>query len=324
MVLIVADLCVSFFSLFCPLSISSTIPTPQTFFPTSEFRTKVIEILSRTANGCLQELGYRPGMVHQITELQNRENAFQEENGRLFADNRRLAHMIKDTREKHIMAERVHLATINTLQLQIQSLQKENQDILIRESSLAAGNPDYARLQTDYMRLQGFCLQLRDQVTTLQKILKENPPPQPPQVMISNQQTTVVTGGQSVIPKQPSAEEFLQAHQQQQRFIGTGHDGSQPGQQLQTQSVFHSQSHSQTFIPIIPGPSAPKNRSEGHLIATSSTQTLSQANQVLLNHKAAGKPNVQVVVPRVGTREMADPSVSVRLPSDQLVHNQFA
>lgn len=231
-------------------------------------------------------------MTRQITELQNRVNSFQKENGRLYTDNQKLSQMVKDMREKQIMAEGVYMGTINSLERQILSLQKENQDILVRERSLAAGNPDYARLQAGYMVLQGFCLQLRQQVGTLQKLLKGNPPLQPPQVTIANQQTTIVTGAQSIAPKQPSVQEALQAPQQQQRFIGTGHDGGHPGHQPQNQSIFYSQNRSQTFITTTPGQSATQNSPEGQLIATSSAQTLSQANQVLLNHKTAGKPTI--------------------------------
>ncbi|KAJ8457214.1 hypothetical protein ONZ45_g18400 [Pleurotus djamor] len=70
-------------------SSSSTRLIPQ--FSTKELRPRVVEILSHTANGCLSELGYFPGMAQRLQELEGIANKWQQENIKLFADNRTLS-----------------------------------------------------------------------------------------------------------------------------------------------------------------------------------------------------------------------------------------
>ncbi|KAF9452416.1 hypothetical protein P691DRAFT_616385, partial [Macrolepiota fuliginosa MF-IS2] len=149
-----------------------------------EFRTRVIEILSRTANGCLQELNYRPGMPQQLAELQNRVNNFQDENKKLYEDNHRLTQSFKSAQEKFVAKERLYTGTIQSLEQRVVALQRQNQGILARESSLANGCPDYAHLHAEYIRLIEYCSQLKHQISALQNIMAmENPlfPPPPQQ-----------------------------------------------------------------------------------------------------------------------------------------------
>ncbi len=60
-------------------------------------RPQVTEILSKTANGCLQELGYFPGLLQQFKAAEARAREWQGENIKLFADNRKLSIALKDT-----------------------------------------------------------------------------------------------------------------------------------------------------------------------------------------------------------------------------------
>ncbi|KAF9491391.1 hypothetical protein BDN71DRAFT_84668 [Pleurotus eryngii] len=64
---------------------------------TKDLRPHVTEILSKTANGCLQELGYFPGLLRQYKASEARAREWQGENIKLFADNRKLSMALKDT-----------------------------------------------------------------------------------------------------------------------------------------------------------------------------------------------------------------------------------
>lgn len=275
----------------------------QTHFTTPEFRTKVIEILSRTANGCLQELNYRPGMAHKLAELQNRVNHFQEENKKLYEDNKRLSRMAKTIQEKQVIAERFYTGTIHSLEQQVLAMQRENKETLNREASLAAGHPEYARLQSEYARLQGCCTQLRQQIVTLQKIfLLEKPPlpTQPPQqVVVSGQQNGMMAGGQSsaVKPSIPQSVQEALEKQQQQQLLARGQKNALPGRQIITgqqaraQTATSRQARPHISIPNMSGvPMLNISRSQPSTPnASSGIQSLMQANQVLLNHKTSGK-----------------------------------
>jgi hypothetical protein len=57
-------------------------------------RTKIIQLLSSTANGCLSELGYFPGMPEQFQQILQTNAALQNDNAKLFEDNRALARVV--------------------------------------------------------------------------------------------------------------------------------------------------------------------------------------------------------------------------------------
>lgn len=61
---------------------------------TGELRTKIIQLLSSTANGCLSELGYFPGMPEQFQQILQTNAALQNDNAKLFEDNRALARVV--------------------------------------------------------------------------------------------------------------------------------------------------------------------------------------------------------------------------------------
>lgn len=92
-------------------------------------------------------------------------------------------------------------ATIFQLEQQITALHKANHEVLMRERSLAAGNPAYKQLQSEYMHLSSYCDQLKQQITALQRMVVEKPTlqnlPGP-----SRQPTVVVEGGQPLPFKQ--------------------------------------------------------------------------------------------------------------------------
>ncbi|KAL4247043.1 hypothetical protein ABKN59_001412 [Abortiporus biennis] len=66
---------------------SSRIPNPP---PVPEYRSKVVEILSATANNALSELGYFPGIVQKVQMLQVEIQRLKEDNNRIFQDNREI------------------------------------------------------------------------------------------------------------------------------------------------------------------------------------------------------------------------------------------
>ena len=57
-------------------------------------KTKVVELLSSTVNGCLSELGYYPGMQEQFQHLLQTNALLQNDNTKLYEDNRALARVV--------------------------------------------------------------------------------------------------------------------------------------------------------------------------------------------------------------------------------------
>ncbi|KAF4575123.1 hypothetical protein EYR36_006479 [Pleurotus pulmonarius] len=76
---------------------AGTSTRPSARIQTKDLRPQVTEILSKTANGCLQELGYFPGLLQQFKAAEARAREWQGENIKLFADNRKLSIALKDT-----------------------------------------------------------------------------------------------------------------------------------------------------------------------------------------------------------------------------------
>lgn len=65
-----------------------------------DLRDRIVEILSATANGCLTELGYFPGMTQRLQELEATNQVWQTENVKLFEDNRNLLLTVNDLQER--------------------------------------------------------------------------------------------------------------------------------------------------------------------------------------------------------------------------------
>ncbi|KAK0491092.1 hypothetical protein IW261DRAFT_1435576 [Armillaria novae-zelandiae] len=108
-----------------PASGPPSAPTAPALSSQAEFRNKVIEIIAGTANGCLSELGYYPTLLADMQKVQaqnqfmtnvlkEREaimSKWQQENHKLWEDNRRLISLNTDIQSK--------AAEIDTLKAEI-------------------------------------------------------------------------------------------------------------------------------------------------------------------------------------------------------------
>ncbi|KAF7332151.1 hypothetical protein MKEN_00096100 [Mycena kentingensis (nom. inval.)] len=127
--------------------------------PRPELRSRVIAVLSSTANESLQELGFTPGLQERSQFLEQQNAAFAkrldnyvEENGKLFADNTKLLHHSRElARENDILREE--------LRQHKEKAGVEKSEILHHYSTLAV---DYQRL----VELQGKRSQAQQQAST--------------------------------------------------------------------------------------------------------------------------------------------------------------
>lgn len=123
-------------------------------------RQKVVEILSGTANGCLQELGYFPGMPIKLQELEARNKNWQKENLKLYEDNKRLVQTLKSQAEslKLLQApDSEKLNYINSLEMENRSLKVQLEQLQSKPSSesfqTAVNDQKYTALHRDYTAL---------------------------------------------------------------------------------------------------------------------------------------------------------------------------
>ncbi|KAG6873767.1 hypothetical protein C0995_011586 [Termitomyces sp. Mi166 len=124
--------------------------TPLSNEPPS-LRSKVIEILAGTANGCLTELGYYPGMPQRLQELERQNAQWQMENVKLFQDNQVLTHALQERKGLQQQQEK----TIHALQVQIQGLLQEKSMLMKDNQNLLAGHPAaYRKLLAEYKQFQ--------------------------------------------------------------------------------------------------------------------------------------------------------------------------
>ncbi|KAG5639288.1 hypothetical protein H0H81_004949 [Sphagnurus paluster] len=123
------------------MSAASANATPQS---------RIVEILAGTANGCLTELGYYPGMPQRLQELEIQNARWQSENVKLFQDNRSLTRALRET-------ESQYKNTIHILENNIKTLNQEKNLALKRNEALMAGqSPAYKQLLVEYQKLQGY------------------------------------------------------------------------------------------------------------------------------------------------------------------------
>lgn len=104
-------------------------------------RSKIVEILASTTNGCIEELGCHPAMIEKLQQATQLVQSLQEENGKLYQDNCWLAtsfSMLKE-RATHLLATPdTRLQQFSFMQERICTLESEritlarqNQEILI-------------------------------------------------------------------------------------------------------------------------------------------------------------------------------------------------
>lgn len=143
-------------------------PEQQTPFNESELREKVVQILSNTANGCLNELGYYPGVHHRLKQLEIKNQTWQTENVKLYEDNRRLLNTVREQHERLKLISIPDLEKINRirrLELEVQSL---------REA--ASGSSNQEGLQKEFNRLKESYRIVCNDVRRLEALLQSQRP----------------------------------------------------------------------------------------------------------------------------------------------------
>ncbi|KJA29920.1 hypothetical protein HYPSUDRAFT_246213 [Hypholoma sublateritium FD-334 SS-4] len=141
-------------------------PNPEAIPPNvrilnqADMRQKVVEILSGTANGCLQELGYYPGMPIKLQELEARNKNWQKENLKLYEDNKRLVQTLKSQAESLKLFQAPDSEKINyisSLEMENRALKVQLEQLQSKPSSEAfqtvVNDQQYATLQRDYTAL---------------------------------------------------------------------------------------------------------------------------------------------------------------------------
>ncbi|KAF7975119.1 hypothetical protein HWV62_10411 [Athelia sp. TMB] len=91
--------------------------------PITDLRTRVVEILSTVANGCLSELGYYPGLREELARARS-------DNGKLYADNRALAQQVALLTDRCAFLAGTHgqpdqLAQLDELRRTVRDLREE-------------------------------------------------------------------------------------------------------------------------------------------------------------------------------------------------------
>lgn len=134
----------------------------------ANLRSNIVEILSGTANGCLTELGYYPGMPQNMVNLEQQNAQWQLENVKLFQDNRSLSHALQSEQAAHANTTRKLEGQIQGLISEKIRLSKHNEALM---SALDAPNQ---KVLSEYFKLQSFyesalieIKQLRDYITQI-------------------------------------------------------------------------------------------------------------------------------------------------------------
>ncbi|KAG2115962.1 uncharacterized protein F5147DRAFT_386049 [Suillus discolor] len=102
---------------------------------------KIVEILSSTTNGCLEELGYHPTIMEKLKQTTQLVRSLQEDNGKLYQDNCRLAVAIQILEERiahHSANPSTQMQQFSMMQDRIRTLEndrlalaRKNQEILL-------------------------------------------------------------------------------------------------------------------------------------------------------------------------------------------------
>ncbi|KIM91170.1 hypothetical protein PILCRDRAFT_811670 [Piloderma croceum F 1598] len=124
-----------------------------------DLRNKIVELLSTTANGCLSELGYFPGMQDQFQQLIQTNMHLQNDNTKLFEDNRALARVVAIQNDRLAFSageDNIKLKQFSEMKESIESLSKEQTRLtraneMLKVTSLDQGN---GRLYSEWQMLQ--------------------------------------------------------------------------------------------------------------------------------------------------------------------------
>jgi len=161
-----------------------------------DLRSRVVEILAGTANGCLTELGYFPGMPQRLKELEQRSIEWQSENVKLYEDNQRLMRILQaqNDRLKLIsVPDTQRLNAIQTMGDQLRRLTEERTKLLKENETFKIENH---RLSSEYHKLSDAYRNTLSEVMHLRNYFQSttrNQPPPPPTQTIAGQPTRTIS-----------------------------------------------------------------------------------------------------------------------------------
>ncbi|KAF8969508.1 hypothetical protein BDZ97DRAFT_2072501 [Flammula alnicola] len=160
-------------------------PVPAQPLTPGDMRQRIVEILAGTANGCLQELGYYPGMPARLQELELRNKTWQSENVKLYEDNKRLLEVVKTQNEnlkwlKTPDGEKVKRITDlesenRKLRAQLDQLMKIN--TVAEGAQTAVQDQKYMQLYKEYLGLSETYNRAFHEIVQLREILRTTQKP---------------------------------------------------------------------------------------------------------------------------------------------------
>ncbi|KDR83890.1 hypothetical protein GALMADRAFT_46450, partial [Galerina marginata CBS 339.88] len=115
----------------------------------SATRARIVEILASTANGCLSELGYYPGMPGKLKILEGQNERWREENVKLYQDNQRLVEL---TRNQNTTISLSQIPDLDKLQ-RITDLMGQVNKLISDNVELRKVLAKYSKLQQDHAQL---------------------------------------------------------------------------------------------------------------------------------------------------------------------------
>lgn len=158
-----------------------------------ELREKIVEILSNTANGCLIELGYYPGITQKLKQLEATNVTWQTENVKLYDDNRRLLETVRG------LQERLRLVSVPEVQ-KLERIRRLESEVQTLREAIARQHPDSAGFQKEFNRLKESYAHAFNEVNRLTGLLQS--------------QSTAIRPSTHVGPQPRSAPVQVQSHTQ--------------------------------------------------------------------------------------------------------------
>ncbi|KAK2466074.1 hypothetical protein APHAL10511_001716 [Amanita phalloides] len=161
---------------------SDAAGTPSISYDPSpiDLRAKIIGILSDTANGCLTELGYFPGLLKKLQELEQTNAHWKKENIKLFHDNQTLAQLARYHVDR---SKQPNSGNVSSLEEQVKlltsqnaELKKKNEGLLASGSSQCSHVP-YHQLLADYQQLTVLYRTAMAEIHHLRKVIQVNAGP---------------------------------------------------------------------------------------------------------------------------------------------------
>jgi chromosome segregation ATPase len=144
---------------------SSQAQTTHPYPSNPDTRSKVVEILSAAANGCLAELGYDP---YRVATLEQTAKNWQDENVQLYEDNTHLSRKVSWLESQLKLSPNEALKSLAAVQNENANLLKERDALLRRiaglEQQAAQLRSEYTKVSQAKVLLESTVRQLRKQV----------------------------------------------------------------------------------------------------------------------------------------------------------------